>query len=645
MTNGVTNGLIGLACVMRGFALRFARGTRGNVAMMFGLALPVLMMITLGAVDIHQASKVKANLQDALDAAALAAARSNAADADTITAIGMAALKANMPGYFEAGKDGKLIRDHASFVLANNVVVAEARVQVKVLVANIVLPPYGKLLDDYLPVATASQVDRSSRNVEVGLVLDITGSMDNCRRDCPPQSKLQALQAAAKQLVTIVVQDDQSAFFSRMAIIPYSTSVNMGGYVADARGTPTGATAITGAAWTSGSSKSISSISRANPVVITSNGHGFQNGEFVWVSGISANSGSLRLSALNDKAYRVASRSANTFSLESFNGTSWYPVSTSGYSSSYSGGIVRKCLVSDCSVVVTSPNHGMTAFSTDSAAGDKERPSTVRISGVRGMTQINGSWEVGHVTADSFSIGVNGASYGTYSANSGEARCGQNGCEWRIFRRGTAKSLTSLEITNCVSERIGGAAYTNASPGANPAGRKYDPGDCPASVIQPLTSNRKTLTDLIDGLKATGGTAGQIGLAWGWYTVSESFNSLWPTFVAAPKNPAETIKSVILMTDGEFNVAHCSGVNTGDIDCSATNGNPFAQATQLCNNMKADGVIVYTVGFQIEDANAAAILKSCASGEDRAYLPKTGDDLSKNFADIGRDITRLRISR
>jgi len=638
VTNRLTKGLNRLARATGEFAVRFARGTSGNVAMMFALALPVLLMMTLGAIDLHQASKVRANLQDALDAAALAAARSSASTTEEINTVGMAALKANMPGYFVDGSG-----DTATFVLRNKVVLADARVNVKVLVANIVLPPYGRLLDDYLPVSTESQVDRSSRNVEVALVVDITGSMDNCTRNCPPQSKLEALKAAARQLVTIVVQTDQSSFYSRMAIVPYSTSVNMGSYVTGARGPPTGPTAITGAAWTTGTSKSISSISRANPVVITSNAHGFQNGDFVWISGITANSGTWRLSALNDRAYRVAARANNTFSLEAFNGSSWSAVSTSGYSSSYSGGTIRKCLVSDCSVVITSAGHGMSAVTTDT--GDKARPSTVRISGVRGMTQINNSsFEIGNVTSSSFSIGVNGANYGTYTSG-GEARCGQNGCEWRIFRRGSASSLTSLDLSNCVTERIGGAAYTNASPGANRVGRKYDAGDCPSAVIQPLTSNRKTLTDLINGLKASGGTAGQIGLAWGWYTVSDTFNSLWPTYFAGPKNPAETIKSVILMTDGEFNVAYCSGVTSGTIDCNATNGDPFAQATRLCENMKADGIIVYTVGFQIDDANAASILKSCASGEDRAYLPKTGDDLSKNFAEIGQDITRLRISR
>ena len=62
----------GLTHAVRRFATRFACSRRGNVAMMFAVALPILVMVSFGAVDIHQASKVKANLQDALDAAALA---------------------------------------------------------------------------------------------------------------------------------------------------------------------------------------------------------------------------------------------------------------------------------------------------------------------------------------------------------------------------------------------------------------------------------------------------------------------------------------------------------------------------------------------------------------------------------------------
>lgn len=46
------------AAGLKSLASRFLRQTQGNVAMMFAMALPLLLMITLGAIDIHQASKV-----------------------------------------------------------------------------------------------------------------------------------------------------------------------------------------------------------------------------------------------------------------------------------------------------------------------------------------------------------------------------------------------------------------------------------------------------------------------------------------------------------------------------------------------------------------------------------------------------------
>ena len=53
-----TKGLIG----------RLARAREGGVAMMFALALPPICMMGVCGVDIHRASTVRAQLQDALDA-------------------------------------------------------------------------------------------------------------------------------------------------------------------------------------------------------------------------------------------------------------------------------------------------------------------------------------------------------------------------------------------------------------------------------------------------------------------------------------------------------------------------------------------------------------------------------------------------
>ena len=59
------------------------------------------------------------------------------------------------------------------------------------------------------------------KDVEIALMLDSTGSMDNFGR-------MDALKDAAKDLVNIVVQDDQSEFTSRVAIVPFAHAVNVG---------------------------------------------------------------------------------------------------------------------------------------------------------------------------------------------------------------------------------------------------------------------------------------------------------------------------------------------------------------------------------------------------------------------------------
>lgn len=653
MKHGATSGLSRLARATRGFAARFARGTRGNVAMLFALALPVLLMASLGAIDIHQASKVKADLQDALDAAALAAARTNFTADDDLNRVGLAALKANMPAYFQEDGDGKLIRDEASFELVENTIVANARVDVKVLVANIVLPPYGQILDDYLPVGSRSEVLRASRDIEVGLVLDVTGSMRGTR--------IADLKDAARELVKIVVQDEdkQTPFYSRMAIIPYSSGVNLdatpngfGDYRTLARGAPPAAHRITGAAWSSGSAISITGVTRASPGVVTASGHGLKNGDFVWIWDVSG------MKQLNDRAYRVANAASNTLRLESFNGSSWSTVSTSSYSSFKSGnGKLQKCLLSDCSVVITAAGHGLAATDPDTGA-----PGTVYIRNVRGMTQINDrGFEIANVTSNSFSIGVNGAGYDPYSSG-GDAFCGYDGCAYRVYRN-VSGNVLSYPLSDCVTERTGANYNTEVSASSSHVGRLYPSGSgdnmCTKSPILPLTADRNAMYDLIGvssnvktGLQAGGFTAGQIGLAWGWYAVSPEFASFWPT-APAEYNPQRTLKAVVLMTDGEFNMSHCSGVmarnagtnNSDRIACDAARDS-YAQARALCTAIKSRDIVLYTVGFQVSATSTAGrFLDSCASSSDRFHIASDSAALTEAFKAIGRDITRLRIAR
>jgi Flp pilus assembly protein TadG len=618
------DGVVGGAC---GLARRLAGDARGNVAMLFGLSLPVLILMTFGGVDIHRMSTVRVNLQDALDAAALAAARSPyTADAD-LQRVGLAALKANLQAY----PNVTLEEDQTSFVLTgDDVIVADARVQVKTLVANIFLPPYGQLMDDYLPVGSHSEVDRSSRNLEVALVLDVTGSMAGQR--------IVDLKKAAKELVDIIVQPVQTPYYSKLALVPYSMGVNVGSLANSVRGTPLGSTNITGAVINlTGTERTISGATNARPVVITSSSHGFSNNDVVWITGASG------MTQLNNKAYRVTNRTTNTFELYTLAG-----VRVDGrYWGSYSGNArVRRCQNNDCSVTITSSSHGLS------------NNQYVHITGVNGMTQLNNkSYLVGNATTNTFTIEPEDGVLNPYTSG-GRAWCAWQGCTYFAFEN-MYGDLQTHAISTCVTERTGAQAYTDASPSGARVGRNY-PGSsnpCLSATIQPLSSNKSTLKSQIDGYSVEGSTAGQIGIGWGWYMVSPNFNALWPSSSAAAYNTAKTLKAVIIMTDGEFNTPYCSGVisrqagagsgnNASKIDCDADNGDPFAQGVAMCTAMKNRGILVYTVGFQITaGGDAANMLQTCASTPANFYLPASGGDLSAAFAAIGRDITQLRISK
>lgn len=625
-----------MARAARAFVARFAAGTRGNVAMMFALALPMLVMVTLGTVDIHQASKVKANLQDALDAAALAAARSKYTDDVNLSRIGLAALKANMPSYFHADSG-----DTASFKLEGNSIVADARVNVKVIVANIVLPPYGKLMDDYLPVGSHSEVLRASRDVEVALVLDTTGSMSDSIGD---------LHAAALELVNIVVQQQQEPFYSRVALAPYDWAVKLdasgtlpGTLAKAARGDLIGPTGITDIGY-SDISGNVSSVTKANPAVVTTtNNHGLTTGDRVAMRGVS------NTTNINDKSYSVTVVDTKSFRLDG--------ADTSSYSKNGSGGTFAKCLRPDCKLIVTSAGHGLAGNAyaqIEGVSGLKRRINT--------LPHINNNFAPIEEILDGnqFVIDRFGPSYDAYVKTAdGKAYCTLRGCEYFVFRN-TAGSMSSLPATNCVSERTGDDAYTDVAPGTAFVGRVYST-TCNSEPILPLTSVRSDLENRIGALKASGNTAGQIGIGWGWYLVSPNFGSIFAgEGRPAPYDTSKTLKAVVLMTDGEFNAPYCQdvaadtgGSSTSRIDCAATNGSPFQQSVKMCEGMKAQNIVVYTVGFGLSTSRGKAgvdtaieVMETCATNKDTHFFKATsGTDLKDAFKAIGRDITRLRIAR
>lgn len=599
-----------------GFLSRFARARSGAVAIWFAvMALPLAVM-SFALIDINRASVEKRYLQDALDAAVLLVARSTATSDNQAQALGSAALAAQLSGMSEA----TLLS--SSFKIVGSTVTGTATSGLSPYISNL-------WLGGDMNVGAVAEATRAATNLEVALVLDITGSMGGTR--------LTDLKVAAKDLIDMVVSDTQSPYYSKAALVPYSVAVNVGGYAASARGAVVGTRSISGISWQSGASKTITGISKASTAVVTSAGHGFQNGDIVYISGVNG------MTQVNNKYYTVSNRATNTFRLS---GTS-----SSGWNTYSSGGTIRKCQVPDCTMVVTT-----------SAAHGYDNGDTIYFAGLNGLTALNGNtYTIANAGSTTFSlVGVSGPTSSAWTSG-GTTYCTEYGCEYQRFTNASSTPATRMhQINACVTERTGAWAYTDTAPGIAPVGANYPSTSnlCPTSTIVPLSTDRTALKAQVDSYVAAGSTAGHIGVEWGWYMVSPNFASLWP----AASQPAayakpDLIKVVVIMTDGEFNSPYCQGViarnagnGSGDaadkINCDATNGQGAAQALQTCTAMKAAGVVVYTVGLGMAaGGEAETLLRNCATSSDHLYLPSGGGALKEAFAAIGRDIMKLRLSK
>ena len=215
----------------------------------------------------------------------------------------------------------------------------------------------------------------------------------------------------------------------------------------------------------------------------------------------------------------------------------------------------------------------------------------------------------------------------------------------------------------CVVERTGTNELKETAPGTGAWVTSYysamiaqgvsNPSTtCPEStVLVPLTSNKATLKATINSMVATGSTAGAVGTAWAWYLISPEWGTIFtggakPDSYSkmaelGPSGQPRLRKIAILMTDGAYNTYQAKQYSDTSSDADAVR----ARAVSLCTNMKAKGITVYTVGFQLgTDTRAISTLNSCATDSSYFYNAANGDALKAAFRDIALKISALRIS-
>ena len=169
--------------------------------------------------------------------------------------------------------------------------------------------------------------------------------------------------------------------------------------------------------------------------------------------------------------------------------------------------------------------------------------------------------------------------------------------------------------------------------------------NCSAEAI-PLTSNSASVVSAINGLTASGETYIPAGLVWGFniLTSAQPMTQALPYDTTGPN--IHPRKILVLMTDGantkQMDHNDQRGPHTVDV-FPAPEANQYT--AELCNNIKAKGIEIYSVAFEITGNPAATnLVKACASDNDHFFDATNQAALLDAFEQIALAIQNLRIS-
>lgn len=189
---------------------RFGRDRSGNVMMFFGLALVPVLGLAGAAMDYARATTARAQLNAAVDSAALMAAR----DASKLTD---AQLRERINGWIKGTlspeEAAKFTGATISIDRAERTVTISARVPVEKTLFKVIN-------GDDMVVASNSQSSWGTSKIELALVLDNTGSMSS-------SGKLAALKTASKDLIKIMKDATTEPGQIKIAIVPFATQIRL----------------------------------------------------------------------------------------------------------------------------------------------------------------------------------------------------------------------------------------------------------------------------------------------------------------------------------------------------------------------------------------------------------------------------------
>ncbi|WP_421460723.1 pilus assembly protein TadG-related protein [Aurantimonas sp. NFXS3] len=211
---------------------RFWTAESGNVAVVFGLTLPILACCMGAAVDISGIYASKRNLQHSVDIAALAAGReySNNQQDSHLSKIA--------EGYFfeNAGADARANTDFSYDGIFNEdgstvLQVSAARRHPTIFGDLLSFVTAGELDWRAFPLAARSQIVVQNQSIELVMVLDNSGSMTGRPKSGGGKRKIDTIKEAAIGLTDQFLKGAASSTLKlpvQFGVVPFAAAVNIG---------------------------------------------------------------------------------------------------------------------------------------------------------------------------------------------------------------------------------------------------------------------------------------------------------------------------------------------------------------------------------------------------------------------------------
>lgn len=608
------------------FLARFHRDERGVFAVVFAI-LAIVLVVTAGAVvDFTTVEQYRTRAQDALDSAALGLQPTIWDTGVTTTTIAPEAEAILQERLSDDGIDANIVDVQINTV--DGMLRLEATVEVPTAFVALVGVPS-------LTSRLVSEATRKRLNIEVAMVLDNSGSMNSSNR-------MTNLKAAANCAVGILMNSDCASTATaaavdsiKIGIVPFTEFVNVGtGYRNATWMDQTGASSIANDNFDDDDDDSTPFTGNVDRFALYD-----QLSNVTWRGCVES----------RPYPYDTNDTAPDPSVPDTLFVPQFAPDTPSGHTNSYLSDSPAACnrtvLLGTCKWTRTRTgcnSAGNSCSGSWSNSYELTAPNGMVTTG-SSVCSCTGETTTGPNTSITLVSGKNYRKTEVYSCQD--------------FQTVTPTGLSNREL----QERL--CKYTGSISTSSGRGPNWD---CPTNALLPLTNKKPDITAAITAMYPQGYTNIHQGTIWGFHMLTSGA----PLTEARPVTSA-TYKVMIVMTDGENTV---DGYSASDMNSAAGymaygypgttyNGRIFSSAfpapaneaevlaamnartVETCNNAKAAGITIYTVGLNAPNETTKDMLKACASTNDLAYFPTQSSQLVTVFREIAAQLSDLRLAK